>query len=61
MSSLASEIGKIIGDGKIEISQADSPISIYFPSTKNARKHLKEDQSVSLKQGLERWMNWLQK
>jgi dTDP-glucose 4,6-dehydratase len=61
MKSLADEIGKITGDEKIEIRQSNSPVSIYFPSTTNARKYLNEDQSVTFEQGLERWVNWLQR
>ena len=60
MIDLAMEIGKITGNERIEINQVNPVVSSYFPSTTNARNYLNENQTVTLIQGLERWIKWLQ-
>ena len=61
MADLATKINDVTGNKGIQFRGNSEPTSIYYPSTIKARQHLSVKQSVVFEEGIERWVNWLNK
>ena len=61
MADLATKINDVTGNKGIQFRGNSEPTSIYFPSTIKARQHLSVKQSIVFEEGIERWVNWLNK
>ena len=61
MADLATKINDVTGNKGIQFRGNNEPTSIYYPSIIKARQHLSVKQSVVFEEGIERWVNWLNK
>jgi hypothetical protein len=60
MLQLANLVSSLTSNKGFQLLNPDSEASIYVPSTLNTREMLKVKESVSLENGLERWIKWLE-
>lgn len=60
MYELATLVSDLTSKKGVLFENQDAEASIYVPSTKNAQKILKVKEKVSLENGLERWIRWLE-
>ena len=60
MLQLASLVSTLTANKGYQLLKPDSEASIYVPSTSKTREILKVKESVSIENGLERWIKWLE-
>jgi hypothetical protein len=60
MLQLANLVSSLTSNKGFQLLNPDSEASIYVPSTSKTCEKLKVKESVSLENGLERWIKWLE-
>jgi nucleoside-diphosphate-sugar epimerase len=59
MGELGAVISNMTSRKDLILLNPAQEINCYWPSTLNTRKHYKVDETVSLEEGLRRWIHWL--
>jgi hypothetical protein len=57
---LATLVSTLTSNKGFQLLNPDSEASIYAPSTSKTREMLKVRENVTLENGLERWIQWLE-
>jgi len=60
MVELANIVSKMTSNKGVDLLNPTLPASRYVPSIENAKRKLQVEQKVSLVEGLERWIKWIE-